>query len=445
MKNISKKINKTKNNSINCIEDFCQEKQRTVTINVQANNINEIRDVDLEKNSIRILKNKKILSSNFLGVISQNDLRDTALSNSVATIPFSHALEQYEISNKKNEASLPTSFYFGETLSVNDIVSNVEKILSHFKYELPGFLFSGKYTYSENIKNSFYSLCQVASKTHIKAMQIQQVVNKSDGFLILNQKGSSDIMDSVLEILSTSKTIDLKKYDQFIELHRKFNDNATITAGTYPVLFLEAQFLSKFKESIMPEKYHNNACLFANKLGEVIFNNNVSIVDRRFDEENALFNLYDDEANRLEPIHYLVRNGVFESIIYDREKAHKYKTKTTGNGRRSFKSAISTMPYKVDFIPTSNLSIKSMLSQHEKVVLAIMCGGGDTTNDGNFSTPVQVSFLVENGVVKGKLPQITVTNNIKNMLGKDFIGVPKDKIFFAAGYPLLCNMNVVLN
>ena len=51
-----------------------------------------------------------------------------------------------------------------------------------------------------------------------------------------------------------------------------------------------------------------------------------------------------------------------------------------------------------------------------------MASGGDTTPDGHFATPVQLAYLMEDGKLVGRLPDLTVSGSFYDMLGKDFLG-----------------------
>ena len=57
-----------------------------------------------------------------------------------------------------------------------------------------------------------------------------------------------------------------------------------------------------------------------------------------------------------------------------------------------------------------------------KAVYVVMASGGDTTPDGHFATPVQMAYLMENGKLVGRLPELNIGGNFYDMLGNDYIG-----------------------
>jgi len=77
----------------------------------------------------------------------------------------------------------------------------------------------------------------------------------------------------------------------------------------------------------------------------------------------------------------------------------------------------------------------------EPVIFVIMASGGDCTNNGDYATPVQMSYLMQNGKYIGKLPEFSMGGNIYEMLGDDYIGLSKDKFAFNQNV-LICRMNI---
>lgn len=51
-----------------------------------------------------------------------------------------------------------------------------------------------------------------------------------------------------------------------------------------------------------------------------------------------------------------------------------------------------------------------------------MASGGDATPDGHFATPVQMAYLMEDGELVGRLPDLNVSGSFYDMLGKDYLG-----------------------
>ena len=61
-----------------------------------------------------------------------------------------------------------------------------------------------------------------------------------------------------------------------------------------------------------------------------------------------------------------------------------------------------------------------------KAVYIVIASGGDMTPDGHFATPVQMAYLMEDGRIVGRLPEISVSGDFFDLLGKDYLGAVHD-------------------
>ncbi|OIQ16481.1 MAG: hypothetical protein BM556_15175 [Bacteriovorax sp. MedPE-SWde] len=405
------------------IEEYKKEKSTNLTINVQADEINEIREVTLEKNSTRIFKDGKIFSANYLGKVENDDLKKNALENTYGSLEFDYSLNDSVV----NQSS------FGKKLRDLDVVDLTKDLLSHFQKNLPDFIYSGKVDYNEVDTNLVVS----------SGIDIKQTESSVEGFLIMKRKGSPNIMDSALGFSIGDGNIDLSNFDNFIDLHKKFDNVVDVKSGRSPVIFVsEKDFLQKFSQSLSPESYHQGSAYYSDKLGEKLFNEKVNLVDVRVDESDGLFNIYDSEGEKLSPELPLIENGVFKNIFYDKNMAKKYKATSTGNGKREFNSSVFPRAYHLDFV-AGDKTYKELVASFEKVIVIIMAGGGDTTTNGDYSSPVQVGFVVENGNVVGRTPEITISGNIDQMMGEDFIAISSDKFYPTRSHSFMCHMNII--
>lgn len=405
------------------IEEYKKLKTKNLTINVQANEINEIREKTLEKNSTRIFSDSKIFSSNFLGKVDREALKASALENSYGALDFDYELNK-DVSSNENYAN---------ELSDSEVVTLTKGLVDHFLKELPDFIYSGKIDYEYNDSD-----LEVSSGIDIKTKS-----SHVGGFLIMKRKGSPNIMDSALGFVSGKGQINYSDFDNFIKLHKKFDNIVEMEAGKYPVIFVsEKDFLSKFRQSCSPDSYHQGSAYYSDKLGQKIFNEEINLSDVRFDPDYGLYAKYDHEGTAAQAELPLIKDGVFTNIFYDKKTAKKYNGKETGNGKRDFNMAMTPMAYTFDFAPGKK-DFSTLVSEHDKAVVIIMAGGGDTTSSGDYSSPVQVGFLMEKGEVVGRTPEITITGNIDKMMGEDFLAISSDKFYPNRSHSFMCYMNIM--
>ena len=57
-----------------------------------------------------------------------------------------------------------------------------------------------------------------------------------------------------------------------------------------------------------------------------------------------------------------------------------------------------------------------------KAVYVVLASGGDTTPEGHFATPVQMAYLMDHGTLVGRLPELNISGDFYDMLGKDYLG-----------------------
>lgn len=390
------------------IEEYSKQINTSTTLKFEASKVNTIREKKISMLSCRVFKDQKIFSSNALGEMSEDQLKANALENPFGAIDYHYELN----ANEKIEV------IGGIRLDENQVVEASKNLVEQVQSELPEFLLSGKMEYLEKeqvMQNSLqghYSEC----------------LREFEGFLILKKKGSPNIMDSVLPVEAKNGSVDLANSKLFFDIHRRFDQLVTLEQGKYPVVFvMDYVFLNKFKEGLNPVSYHNNSCYYGEKLGQKIFNQKINLMDTRFNEEKGLFFRFDDEGNKLEEKLPLIENGVFKNIFYDMSAAKRFGKNCSGNGRREYNTAIRPSAYHVDF-ETTGETTQELIDQYEKIIIAVLAGGGDTSSNGEFSTPVQVAFLIEKGEIAGRLENLTVGNSIDKMMGEDFIAVPKDQM-----------------
>ena len=60
-------------------------------------------------------------------------------------------------------------------------------------------------------------------------------------------------------------------------------------------------------------------------------------------------------------------------------------------------------------------------------VIPIIADGGGFKEKGEYTMPIQVSYLTDGEKILGRLPEFTIKSNMFDMFGKDFIGVGSDK------------------
>ena len=112
-----------------------------------------------------------------------------------------------------------------------------------------------------------------------------------------------------------------------------------------------------------------------------------------------------------------------EKLITCKKSAAQYSTDNLGAAVASYNGVPQAGANGLSVMTTAE-SLSELVKG--KAIYLSNTGGGDMTTSGDISMPSIVSYLYENGKLVGKLPEFTVTGNLFDILGKDFIGVTEN-------------------
>ncbi len=230
-----------------------------------------------------------------------------------------------------------------------------------------------------------------------------------------------------------------------------YDTKVTLPPGDYPVLFAqhhdaEESLFEKIKSSLVANNYYENAGLFSGKLGTAYFDERFNLVDSNMNPSLGVFAPFDGEGFIRSHSHFpLIEKGIIKNVIADQRLAKKYKIQPTGNGIRDFKSSPKAAFNRVEVLPGEK-STEQILKSLPQCVVVMMSWGGDFTDIGDYSRPVEFSYLFEFGECVGRLAPITVQSNINKMFGCELIEISSDNFFKSGASPsVFMNMNVLIN
>lgn len=151
--------------------------------------------------------------------------------------------------------------------------------------------------------------------------------------------------------------------------------------------------------------------VYANKKGEKVASELVSVVDDATISHKYGTFRYDDEGNVGQKT-VLIKNGILENYMYDNLTANKDDIKSTGNGRRQ--------SYQDRPIPRmTNTYIAKGKDDPEKIIKSTqnglfvkkMGGGQVNTTNGDYVFDVAEGYLIENGEITTPVKGATLTGN----------------------------------
>ncbi|MBU1019958.1 MAG: hypothetical protein KJ847_01985 [Firmicutes bacterium] len=394
------------------------------SIKIQASLINSIRVKNIERNAVRVYQDNKIGISGAVGSSSEDILTKQAIENLSSNIPYPYDLE----TTRKDHRNY-TSTHYSET----DLMKLTEQILAMLHQEFSDFIFG------ESIQK--VEIDYRMSNTEGLDLRYQDE-HINFGFIV-KAKSSPNLFDTFVGW--HGRDLDVDKLLGFLRMQLLAERNmvALPEGEKLPVFFVSPDALGGFLiRQLNGETYGNKASLFDQKLGEQLFHEKLTIVQNN-DPKTSYSNFFDAEGvikeNNIVP---LVEKGVLKRVFTDKKNAEKFNLEHTGSASGEY--------YDIPRLRFSNLrpmvdstDIPSAL-KGSKAILVMVSAGGEFNADGVYATPVQASYLFDGKQIIGKLPEFSMSNDIYNMLGNDYIGTfHSDDLYFGEDEPFFgCYMNI---
>jgi TldD protein len=163
--------------------------------------------------------------------------------------------------------------------------------------------------------------------------------------------------------------------------------------------------------------------IFANRIGERIAEDHVTIVDdATLPGARGALNI-DDEGSETEKT-VLVENGILKSYLHDRISARHYGVKPTGSGRReSFRHPVLPRMRCTYMEPGPHAREEIIRSVKRGILCDTFANGQVQIGAGDFSFYVRLGWMIEDGVVTRPVKDVNLIGNGPKVLGTiDMVG-----------------------
>lgn len=388
--------------------DIYSINEESLTVEVVAGQINSSRNKNITKKGVRLFEGNKIYTTSFVGDISDADLVKKAQGAKSVGIPYDYELPNYQSLKVVDEES------FKEPLSkIQEAIEITQERLRSLSNE---FVFNGKFSRSIN----------TVMIRDDKGALLEKKFGTNDWYYLFKKVGSPNLMDGYIE--GSGRTLDIHDVmERNIPFISAYNNEIKFQNGKYPVLFVEGgQLTGKLAESLRADKYCEGSALYSGKLNTQIFSKDFSLYDVNYSPEHGVYRKFDEEGTIRKIARLpLIENGVMKNIISDLRNAKKYGVEATGNGQRSYDSAVG-IGFNSLVIGAGKRTTQEILKSLDNCIVVFMGHGGDFTDKGEFSTPLQLSYLVQKGEIVGRLPQLTVKTTTEDMFNTRLIEIGSD-------------------
>jgi len=188
-------------------------------------------------------------------------------------------------------------------------------------------------------------------------------------------------------------------------------------SGKYPAVLKNdvfADLLGYFLSSTSSEEVQKQSSILIGKLGQKIASSKLTIEEKPL-TKNVFFSYFDDEGVATQN-KTIVKNGVLQTYLYNRETAAKEGKQSTGNG--VWEGGKIGIGFGNVFVKPGKQSFDELISGIEKGVYITELAGlgtGMNARSGDFSCQAQ-GFMIENGKLTKPLNLITLSGNLLKML-----------------------------
>lgn len=386
-------------------EELYTNEIHEVSVNVSQSEVESVRKKNIKKSGCRVYDGGCIGIAGTLGDASEETFQ-RAKDNLKCRVACSYEPEK----NKKI-----TRDYRNAVFTADSFVKEMRLLLEELREKLPDFIFSNTLAFQESeirISNREGLDCRYADD----AVLIE---------LIVKHRDSANIMDS--SVMTYGRNFDRETFVRdTVEYLTAFNRPAELPkAEKLPIITTDDVFLSKIREQLNGEAVGKGTSLFKDKFGQKVFSDRFTLaVDR---SEDAIMEPFFDFQGVTLPDDKiaLIENGVVKRPYADKRIAAEFGYEPTASAGGGYDDIPKPSEDAIAIRPGEK-TLAELIGK-KPAVLLVFAEGGDFTPSGDFATPVQMAYLIEDGKPVGRLPEFNLTGNMYQMFGEDYIGFSKDR------------------
>jgi PmbA protein len=376
-------------------------------VKIEETKIVSFEKIEKDFTSFRIHKDGIVGVHYQEGIMSDEEGFSRAEKNLALKRPYPFELEEGVRHRDKTEV----------VISDKELMDIAKKCVSYLKKNYPQFNFfgtAGQYQYFEamtNEKGLDYSSkdAHVNVNVEFKHVDSKDIINGGFNLSLrkFNMKKFKDMADSYLQ--NYEKMVELP--EEIILMDRYYN------------------YTGKLRSCLNAEDLKKGTSLLSGKLGQQLFSENFTVYHDTSDKNAWMGRFWDGDGvvNKGDKVTF-IKNGKLIRGYADKKIAKKYRVKNTAGASEDYADIPKNGCCSMTIKPTKK-SAKELLNGR-LAVIPIIADGGGFKEKGEYTMPIQVSYLTDGEKILGRLPEFTIKSNMFDMFGKDFIGVTKPEKLF---------------
>ena len=385
--------------------EFIKNTEKKISLNVTAGRIDSFRQTEKTTGTVRVYENGCIGVAGCIGEPNEEELTKRAIEALEFGIPYPEKLEgACEMEERHDDEIIP----------IPEFIPTMQAFLDRLCAECPNFAFSNKiglqYSSTEYRNSKGRRLSHAGGAVYVG--------------LIAQNRGSGNIFDSFLGWKGREFDADML-ITQFKKEYDAFFKPVDIEPCRYPVVIEAPTILYRFINHFIGELYASGASLLSGKLGEKVFSDKLSFMADMNPETapgNCFFDAEGCVAKDFRPV--FVENGVLKGLLTSKKSADTFSLPNIGSAQAAYDGVPDAGLSGLYFKPTAK-SLKELVPG--KAIYIVVAEGGDATPDGHYASPAQLAYLMEDGELVGRLPDLTISGDFFELFGKDYIGSVLDE------------------
>lgn len=257
------------------------------------------------------------------------------------------------------------------------------------------------------LRQKIETLCVNEKKSMLRKYEIKiKVKNGFDDYLICS--GGEGSLNDVIE--KADLWNDIKNQISFYGLpysNFKYSGKMKILLGNQATGFLCHEAIGHMAECDMVER----GSVFSGKLGRELFDERISILDSGKTDGGAGNICFDEEGTEA-GCTYIVKDGVLNSYLTDKEYAQRFGLKNIGNRRSASWRQPSNIRMTNTFMNSGTDTVDNMISSIDLGIYVKNISSGDCFLDGSFLLRAKEACLIRDGVIEGRLADVIIDEKV---------------------------------
>jgi PmbA protein len=359
--------------------------------------------------SLRIIKNGK------LGFAYTKNLlnRDEILQNAIDSIKGEVEVN-YDFPLTKELPKLNTYDPSIENLTSLEMVEECTRVCDILKSKTDSEISITSYKYIENIRIINSEGTDISEKSSLYGFYGGVIYpgSASGIWRVFLSKRFEKLPDNIL--------------NEIIELYKLSSNVVKPEGGKMKVMFMPNSMDTlnwRIFSGTSSKSIYEKISPIADKLGERIFNEKITIYDDSLNYKYPGARAFDDEGVSCKPL-TIIENGILKSFYYDLNYATKLNAKSTGHGYKVLQwggEQITLKPIPALTHMTIKPGKKSFLELVKSIDRGIIIEGALGAHSGNipngdYSVGVNPGLYIENGEIIGRVKDAMIAGNIYETL-----------------------------